>query len=72
MCIRDRLYGCADISTGVGWLGMCITFLDTCPEHSTSEKTYSFSGRHSNTGGTLYLGGGDNAGVTLTLMEIAT
>ena len=65
-------YGCADIQTGVNWLGMCITFLDTCTENSTSEKTYSFSGRHSNTGGTLYLGGGDNAGVTLTLMEIAT
>ena len=65
-------YGCADIQTGVNWLGMTITFLDTCTENSTSEKTYSFSGRHSNTGGTLYLGGGDNAGVTLTLMEIAT
>lgn len=65
-------YGCADIAVGVGWLGMCITFLDTCPENSTTEKTYSWGGRHSNSGGTLYLGGGDNAGVTLTVMEIAT
>ena len=63
-------YGCAEISTAAGWQGQTINFFDTCTENSTSTKTYTISGRCSSSG-TLYIGGGANAGVTLTLMEIA-
>ena len=65
-------YGCCEINVAAGWQGQTINFLDTCTENSTSTKTYSFSGRNSTSGGTMYIGGGANAGVTLTLMEIAT
>ena len=63
-------YGFAELNNSAGWQTVTGTFLDTCSENSTSTKTYSISGRSS--GGTLYIGGGSNAGVTLTMMEIAT
>ena len=64
-------YGMSEIHNDENWCSTTITFIDPVAENSTSTKTYSIGGRTGGAG-TTYIGGGDNAGVTLTIMEIAT
>jgi hypothetical protein len=69
--LSGLLYGNSGIHYNSGWTTTSATFLDPVAENSITEKTYSISGR-SDGQGTTYIGGGANAGVTLTIMEIAT
>jgi len=64
-------YGLSEIHNDENWCATAITFIDPVAENSISTKTYTISGRTGGAG-TTYIGGGANAGVTLTIMEIAT
>ena len=53
------------------WQTSGISYLDPVAENSTSEKTYGFSLRSENSGGSAYIGYGSNTYTTLIIQEIA-
>ena len=58
-------------STGT-WGPVPLTYLDTCSENSTSQKTYAVTWRAHATGGLVYFGWGGNAYASMFAYEVKT
>jgi len=54
------------------WGPIIITYLDTCSENSTSEKTYAVTWRAHASGGLVYFGWGGNAKASMFAYEVTT
>ena len=62
--------GIAVSSFGASWGQSTLLWLDTCSENSTSEKTYKFAMRISNSAGLGYIGWSANAPENMIIQEI--